>query len=205
MFNHTGDELLSELGFGVGDKLDLETNPKKPQAYPEFKIEFINTVYNAARGLGYTSYYSLLMATQAAKESAWGARAGGNIFGIQWSDRFTNYKPITITTHEVIDGVREKREEQFVDLTGYSIKDNIKFYDSLIEKRFSDVKKFADQGDLKNAVKSFKHVDEGGNRTAYFTEADGSLTPDQYATDPDYVETLTDTIRSAQLRIGLIK
>ena len=104
---------------------------------------------------------------------------------------------------QVFDGVRKKYDLKFVDLTGHSIKDNIKFYDRLIQKRFSDVKKFADQGDLENAVKSFKHVSEGGNRTQTFTEADGSETPDQYATDPDYVESLLDTIDGARRRIGL--
>ena len=201
MFNHTGDKTLKEHGFGVGDKLDKRDNT----SFPEIKVEFVNTIYNAAINLGYSHQYSLLMAGQAAKESAWGARAGGNAFGIKFSEaaKEAGYKPITITTHEVIDGVREKKEEIFVDLTGHSIKDNILYYNSLIEKRFPDVRKFSDQGKLKEAVQSLKHVSEGGNRTQTFTEADGSETPDQYATDPDYVESLLDTIDGARRRIGL--
>ena len=177
--------------------------------HPEIKIEFVNTVYNAARNLGYSSDYSLLIAGQAAKESAYGAKAGGNIFGMKFSKaaKEAGYKPITITTHEIIDGVSEKSDRVFVDLTGHSIKDNIKFYNSfLIEERFPDVRKFADQGKLKEAVQSLKHVDEGGLRTGYFIDAEeGTKNPDQYATDLYYVQGLLATIDGTRRRIGLIK
>ena len=203
MFSHTGDETLKELEFGTPSKLDKRDNT----SYPEIKIEFVNTVYNAARNLGYSSDYSLLIAGQAAKESAYGAKAGGNIFGMKFSKaaKEAGYKPITITTHEIIDGVSEKSDRVFVDLTGHSIKDNIKFYNSfLIEERFPDVRKFADQGKLKEAVQSLKHVDEGGLRTGYFVDAEeGTKNPDQYATDLYYVQGLLATIDGARRRIGL--
>ena len=87
---------------------------------------------------------------------------------------------------------------EFVDLSDRTIKENILYYNSLIEKRFPEVKEQADLGNLHDAVKYLKTQTEGGLRTDILEGGEFR----QYATDKDYVQGLMDTISGTIKRLG---
>jgi len=204
MLNYGSNNTLKELNYGTeGDKVNrFET--EKGAVYEtknEYKIEFVNTVFNSAKDLGYSDTYAELIAGQAAKETGYGARAGANLFGIQYSNDAKNqgYNFKSVVTHEELkEGQPIKKTMDFVDLSDRTIKENILYYTSLIEKRFPEVKEQADLGNLKEAVQYLKTKTEGGLRTDVLEGGNFR----QYATDRNYVKGLLQTITGTVKRLG---